>query len=471
MTRSAKDVLWQALSKQLVSQLFARILSVVSLIILAKVFEPSAFGNISGLLAIALLISPLVDAGVDFPVSQLRFLSRKSYFLLMGRAIFIKSLCAAFICVLYLTFGHYIIYYIKGLEIYFPIVLLISYFRSVIGTFSAHLRAIHRFDLELRAAIISRSLEIIILFILIKASPTVVMALVSVLLGAIISFLVFFVYTLSNIRHQIKSDSLNDPSTPSIKDLCITALPFFCSSIAVSGYTNANQVFVYSLSGDIESAWYRAATLFPFSITAIVGSLNVGIYSLLNRQSSKISIQNILYNQMSQLSIIIIPAATLIFLFSKSLLNIFFGPEYTTCAPIMMLAGVYVLLVVVSNSLGQTLGALGLQRYVLALSLINLIISLLFCYTFIPTHGALGAVISVILVESFSVIFLSFTMKIKLSIEIELKWCQSGILYSAPLLFIAVLFPHTYPIAEVTTAIVLYMITVFFGLYIKNGKK
>jgi O-antigen/teichoic acid export membrane protein len=111
------------------------------------------------------------------------------------------------------------------------------------------------------------------------------------------------------------------------------------------------------------------------------------------------------FSQFFTFSIVLgLPLAALIAWFGENLLLLLFGSEFLQASPLVRLFAWYLPTVFMNMFLFNVLIAIGAQKLSAWLNLLNLVMTIVIGYAFIPRSGAVGAVYTVLLTAIFSIL-------------------------------------------------------------------
>jgi PST family polysaccharide transporter len=401
-------------------------LSVLVGVWVARYLGPTALGTLQYAITFVLLFSPLIIFGMRPILMRSYVLRSDKTDELNGSAMFITS--SAFLvvlCVFILPVNYWLHYGDEKFELILIVsVLLFFDFTKVLECW---------FDSQISSKfiVIARLVSLVVssvvrIGLILTQASLVMFAWVVTLEAVLFSVILLVIYA----RH------INNPFNWRITSATITELlkfswPLLLSSVSTTIYLKIDKVMLSQLDSDTATGIYSAATMlsesYYFIGNALINSVTSGLISLHKKNAAAY------YTRYSQILALFVIAVVLIALptslFSKQIVLLIFGEEYSGAAPVLAIhvwSGLFVFFVLIEKNWFVNEGLTKMILYrTTAGALINIVLNLLL----IPYYGVTGAAIATLVSYSFICFFGNlFTRKTLFMFRLE---CEA--LYLKPI--------------------------------------
>ena len=427
---------------QITAQILIRLLGFVSTLLVANGLGPNGFGQTSAVIAFGMLALPLMDLGVDTHLIRLLAKDDGSRRTLVRQALLLKVGLGVAVTTVFFLVG-----LVGGARVGLPeanhlliftgIVLVLV--RALPSTWSACLRADGLLGWDALAQTTGKLLDMVFIILALNWQATPIGALTGFLAAALVQTALY-----AMLGRPRGADRI--PTAPSSFRLLVQGgIPFALTGISVSIYTQGTLLILAAQSGDQEAGWFRAASLITIAVTGLSGALAISLFSTLSSAPAS-AVTSILRRALSFGLLLGLPVAVGGTITAQPLINWLFKPEYAPAAAILQILVWWVPVVFLTNLLGNGLGALGHQRDVFRISLLNVFVSLGLASVLVPMFGGCGAAIVTLVTETVGLVFLLAVTKARQSSQaINCLIFGRTLLATTPLLALIPLRDHCTP--------------------------
>jgi O-antigen/teichoic acid export membrane protein len=390
----------------LAAQIITRIAGFITAILLTNYLDVDAFGRYNFLLAYATLFTPLCDLGIDVFIIRELSIHPERQGVAVGTAFILKS-GLFFLNILVVTASFYFFF---GTTSLLPLVFLVSILlslRTAAGTFSGLFRAHQQLTLDSLLQISAKLFDLVavIVALLLKAE---LFLLFQVL---IVSSFFQLVYAFTIARRHSYLESCSIDRTYALS-LLKGGLPFVLTSISVMIYFQIDAVMLSTLVGEHETGIYRSATNLVFSLGAFSAAVVIALFPMIAQKynTNREEAVKVASNAMFYSLLIAVPIAVGTTVLADPLIRFLYKSSYAEASVSLRILAWWIPVSFATNIFGHILGAIGLQRKVLLISILNAVFNVAANCYFIPKFGAVGASIITVATEIIGLVFLTFVV-------------------------------------------------------------
>jgi len=213
----------------------------------------------------------------------------------------------------------------------------------------------------------------------------------ALLISSIVGFYLLYTRFYRNLNRYIQKVDYKDFTVNIFK----YSLPLLVLTIGFLITTEIDTIMIGLLSTDIEVGIYSVAKQIIIKIPHISLALAMGtmpIFAKLNDSNLK-ELRNLFYKLLKINLYILLPLVLFILVFSKFLINLFYGVEYSAAVLPLQILTIYMLCSSISISLNQFLNYRGVATKRAINMAIMIILNIILNLLLIPQYGALGAAI------------------------------------------------------------------------------
>ena len=230
-------------------------------------------------------------------------------------------------------------------------------------------------------------------------------------------------------------------------------LPLALPSILMSVIAFVDKVLIGAYYGELDVAFYTAATGITFSLVtlgAVMNGLLLSHMTRLNTEGNKDESRNTLWAAQKYLAVIMLPATAFLLVFGSETAVALFGPGFADSGPVLAVLALNIFLAVLIGMFAQVLFSVGRTGLYGKVAVIYAVFTLTLFLILIPGEllglpaGGVGAAISVVTGNILFVVLLTFVIK------------RSGSPGLYPRIYIHVL-------AAVVVGIMLYAVRTYLG--------
>lgn len=433
-------------------------LAFVSFILLAKYLGTQLFGVYNYTFALTALFIPLCDLGMDtYLMREVPRLRAEEIPKQLGAVLAWKG---------FLTFVVFVAISITGgvldsfgSDRFYMVVLagLITLLRTYWTTFASFFRAINKVSYETGMLTLARVAEFIVIVVSIS-TDTGLLSLLAVLTVVNIVFV--------SLTHVLVRRRFTHPLL--IKDfeqmlsMLRGGLPFALATIFSSIYFNFDTVVLSKFVGDDAAGIYRAAynLIFPLTMFSLAISGAVFPFASQNYRTHRKEVEDVVRRSVVQLVMIALPIAVTTTLLSAEIVQFLFAPEFAPAAQCLSILVWFIPVVFLTNLFSNTLGAIDEQRFVLNVTILNVVFNVATNLIVIPRFAQLGASIITVLTALLGFVFMLTKVRGKIASPISVLPLSRILLAAAATLPLLLWKPEIHVLLLLGGSVVIY----FFAL-------
>ena len=370
---------------------------VLAFILLAKIADQNVFGMLAFLMACTEIFRVIADMGLDNYTIKNISQVRNEYDInhILSTAATQKYISALLIFLLYFS-----IFKLSNPEwssLYIAIFGLMAV-SPIFLNFSVNYYLARQELSKILPIIITTSIIIIAAFMFFWLRKNVLLALCCVVVGEFITAIILSRKIIK--RHNI----FRVPLKEIIKNVSCHYAIGIAMLVAIL-YSRLDIIFIKYFFSEINIAMYGFAQRLTEPALFIVGAFSANSYSLLSRyyldgiDAFSLRIKKVVL-LFSGLGVIIVIATMM----AARLIVSAFYLDYIDALPVIYLLCLAILFKSVNLSLTSTILAMGDFKIITYVSLINLIMSVIFIYSFLHLFGMYGAALGIIVVESINTV-------------------------------------------------------------------
>jgi O-antigen/teichoic acid export membrane protein len=390
----------------LAAQVVTRLGGLITAVLLTNYLDVDNFGRYSFLLAYATLFTPLCDLGIDVFIVRELSINPDKRSVVAGTALSIKS-GLTLVSILLITGSFYFIYGSTSLLPFIFIAASVVSVRNASGTFSGLFRANQHLTLDSIIQISAKLFELaaVLIAIFLKAD---VFLLFKILL---VFALVQLGYTF-HLAHRHSYLSSLSYSYRYVISLLKGGLPFVLTSISVIIYFQIDAVMLSTLVGEHETGIYRSATNLVFSLNAFSAAIVIALFPMIAKifSTNRAEAVKVASNAMFYSLLLAFPIAVGTTALAKPIIHLLYKNSFAEASFSLRILIWWIPVSFATNIFGHILGAIGLQRKVLLICVLNAVFNVAANFYFIPKFGAVGASITTVATEIIGFVFLTIVV-------------------------------------------------------------
>lgn len=277
-----------------------------------------------------------------------------------------------------------------------PIIALLLVFDSIREfTFSIN-RSMEKMETEAFIKIITNLLIIIITYIFLLNSRTVISLAAGYLLGSFIGTIISLIF----FKKYFNKNIFKNFSKPLIKPLLTIAWPFAFFAILGSIMANTDIVMLGLIKDSTEVGYYAASQRIVAFLIIIPGLITSSILPTLAKQiNDKEKIKNVLHSSIKIIYILSIPIVMGGLIISSDFILKLFGSEYTPAIPMFKISLLSILFIFPALIFNSIIFIFDKHKSIIKISLIGTILNVLINILLIPKYGGVGSSIATLVSE------------------------------------------------------------------------
>lgn len=404
MTRNAQHIVARNAIVLLVGNILTRLIGFLSIVLLTNYLDVDNFGRYNFLFAYAMLFTPLCDLGVDTFLVRDLAANPGNRGWLEGTALSLKTvLSLATIGVISISFS--LFYKVNAFAMLMPVVAAVVAFRNLPVTISGIFRSDQRGGLDSTLQITAKTFDLLAVAAAILLRVDLSLLIQILLASALVQSLFAFVFARRN--GFLRSLSFDRSR---ITSLLKGGFPFVLTSISVMIYFQIDAVMLSTFLGERETGLYRSATNIVFALNAFSAAIVAALFPMVAKhfKTDKDLAVRTASNAMSYSLLIALPIAIGATIVAPEIIHFLYKDTFSEASASLRILIWWVPVSFATNVLGHILGAIGLQRKVLTVCIINAAFNVLANLYFIPEYGAVGASIITVATEIVGLVIQTF---------------------------------------------------------------
>jgi len=379
-------------------------ISFVTIFILVRYLGPEKFGMYSIAFVLAGLFMPLSDLGFNLHFNKTVSADPSLLKSELSKVITVRIPLAVFFWFVMIAVG-YIIRYSNEQIAYIALAGLSMFIMGIGQTFVMAIRAIRRMKYESMATFSGMTTKLIGIILLITLKAGIAPIILAHLSGSV----VFLITPILFLRKLIGELSFHLDFN-GIKERFKAAIPFGMTAIFVTIYFKIDIIMLSKMRNTSEVGIYNGAFNIILASLILSTPLVVSIFPVLSSLYKKnINEANNIYNKGYLFSLIIgVPAGVGLFFMSDSIVLLAYGGEFFQTGPILAIMAGTIPVLFATHFIGNSMGAVGFQKWVLIVAGINVIFNIVLNFILIPKFGGRGAGIATLATEILGLFLLSY---------------------------------------------------------------
>ena len=370
-------------------------LSLITTLLLTRYLGPEQFGLFATALSLAILLTPLSDLGFD--LHMIRMISTKSDSLTteLSQTFSTRILLSLSVWIL-MIISAVALRYSADLIMYVALVGIASTITSLATNFNSAIRALRKMKYESISLFVGRIITLALVIIMISAKAALAEILIAFIAGSIIIFSMAFYFLKHNIEGLKISFDLSG-----FRNRLKGALPFGLTAILTAIYFKADTIILSKSVPAEQVGFYNVAQNFVMAAMIISSAITVAIFPALAAayEKNKDEARQLFNRGLTILISVGLPLGIGTILISDNLIHLLFGAAFAQSAILLALISMKIPFVFATSLIGNSMGAVGFQKKVVFISLINCVFSLIMNFIFIPRYGAKAAAIITTMTE------------------------------------------------------------------------
>ena len=435
---------------------FTKSLAFVSFILLAKYLGTQLFGVYNYAFALTALFIPLCDLGMDtYLMREVPRLNEQDIPKQLGAVLSWKGLLTFFVFLaMSLTTGLLDSF---GTDRFFMVVLagLITLLRTYWTTFASFFRAINKVGFETGMLSLARIAE----FVVIILSITIDTGLLSLLAVMTVVNILFVSLTHVLVRRRFTHPILVGDFAH-MMTMLRGGLPFALATIFSAIYFNFDTVLISKFIGDDSAGIYRAAynLIFPLTMFGLAITGAFFPFASQNYRERRSEVESVVRRSIMQLMMIALPIAVITTFLSTEIVHFLFAPEFAGTAECLSILGWFLPVVFLTTFVGNTLGAIDEQPYVLRVTIVSAVFNIAANLIVVPRYAQFGASIITVLTALLGFGFLFAKMRKKITSSIPTVPLLRILLASIAIVPLLVLKPDVHVLMLLGSSVLIYFL-------------
>ena len=443
----------------------------LSKIFLARILGPTQYGLFVLSMTIGYIFSSFTQSGVAPAISYFipRYRKKKGLPSILSTIFWISSIVILIIAVLFLAFPNFIgiIFGEQKIVPYLPYILVFMIVYTYTNFFSNIFRSYENAKIP---ALVSATRSILFLFLGVTLTyiyrsfftPLLVYIFIYILLLSILIFL------------SKKLIKLYKPSRKYAKSIIYFSFSMFIVGILsmILRWTD-----IWMISYFMESKWvgiYNVATSTAFVLNFFIGAfmfLFFPIATKLISENKKKQVKELATRVLFWNTIVVVPVFSLIFLFSKAIINILFGREYLFASIPLSVLAVGVLVRNILGTNGNILLALNQKRKIVYSAIVGVILNIIMNFVLIPEFGIAGAAVATSTSISLTFLFrylFAYQYKLAPDIRVTVKPLLISLLLAIPIYIYSLKYSFNIELATIIGVSYLLLYTILIHIFVKK---
>lgn len=375
-----------------VSQILARVLGFIYVILLARSIGIENFGIYTFALAFVYNFSPITDFGIDRFV--LRELSRQPD---LSASYFAKLVPLRF----FLTIIAYLLIVIFGLvlKISSPALLgvallgLVLFPSTLISLITNFQNAKEKMEYAAFANIATIAITLVLGYLFIQASFPLLWIILAYVLGYfLVAVVLFFKLDSFGLAQKWNIDK------GFIKSMLISAWPFAAMALISAFYLKISLILVELIQGDYLTGIYASAFKFIEAFLVITQSLSLALFPLSSRlfNDDKKQLKKLYFQALVVLLFLSLPLAIFLIIFAKDIIYLAYGEEYRSAVLPLSVLGVSLIFFFLNSLVGNIIQNSNKIKEFIAVSFLYLLVATTIAVWLISRYSIVGASIAVL---------------------------------------------------------------------------
>lgn len=375
-----------------VSQILARVLGFVYVILLARSIGIENFGIYTFALAFVYNFLPVTDFGTDRFI--LRELSRQpdlsaSYFAKLVPLRFFLTIIAYFII---LVSG--LILNISGPALLSITVLgLVLFPSTLISLITNFQNAKEKMEYAAFANIATIALTLAFGYLFIQASLPLLWIILAYVLGyLLVAIFLFFKLDSFGLVQRWEIDK------GFMKSMLISAWPFAAMALISAFYLKISLILVELIQGDYLTGIYASAFKFIEAFLVITQSLSLALFPISSRlfNDDKKQLKKLYFQALGVLLLLSLPLAIFLIIFAKDIIYLAYGAEYKSAVLPLSVLGISLIFFFLNSLVGNIIQSSKKIKEFIAVSFLYLLAVTAISAWLISGHSIVGASIAVL---------------------------------------------------------------------------
>ena len=390
----------------IVSRIIQSLINFVIIILTSRYLGPANYGLISYATSFAAFFLPIAYLGINNTIVNELIKHKNSENIVLGTAIFLSAtssiLCMVFMGVFVIILNpnepvtHWVCV-LYSLTLLFQALDLIQYW------FQAHLLAKYSSKVIICAFIIVAIYK----FILLATGQSIYLFAIS---NAIDYFLIFIALLF------IYKKRFNGKLTISLKyskDLIRLSCPYILADLMVALFAQTDRIMLKSMVDETAVGIYSAAT----TICGVVGFIFIAILDtarpiiLDSKAKNILKFEDLLTRLYSVIIYFSLVVSILIAIFSKTIINILYGSEYSTASIVTIIIVWYTIFSYIGSVRNIWILAENKQKYLSLINFIGAITNIILNLFMIPLWGVNGAALASLITQFITNIIIGFILR------------------------------------------------------------
>ena len=377
--------------------------SFVLLYFLPRYLGPEDFGRLYLALSIKMILGLLIDFGGNYLIPKEVARSQKKGERILSSYIVFRIVLWILSIGLILLFSN-LLGYSQHVHLLILILVIAKLWEGGSTALNAYFEGIEKMEYPSIGKIVEKIfVAVFAIGALLLGADSIGIAIVMTI-GALLNLIVIYWYSKRVVRIRFEFD-------PKIFSLFRSGMPFFLFSLFSVIYYRIDAVMLASFTSDEVTGWYGGAFRF-FDIVMVLPLLyKTAIFPVFSKlwDNDKGVLESTVGQSMRLMILLGIPVATLIYIFSGSIIQFFMGLEgYTPSISILQIFALSIPFIYVDIILGSALmGAANKQKAWAVTGLVAIFINISANYILIPytqqayLNGGIGAAVATLITEIF----------------------------------------------------------------------
>ncbi len=403
-----KDVLKNT-SFLVIGDLFMKVISLGISILIANYLTASLFGLYNFILSYIAIFFILTDLGLNTitarEVAKNENIPKKYIYNVLG----LKSVLS-FFTVLLVIFASFFYGNDRNFWIYVSLVCMTFFFDSLGSTLSAIFQGKLLNKYEVISRIVSHSINASLILCIVWFKGDLILLILIIVIVSFIKFIILYYYSgkLINLNFSTINFDFNFS-----KQLLKNSIPIGITTLFLIIYMKVSILMLGQIK-DLESVGYYSAAMKLIEASYIIpGALMASVFPVMSYffATSKESLNKTYDHCFKYIAMIAFPIATIMFLFSRDIINLLYRGKYTESSAVLSILSISLIFVYFNYVNSTMLVSINRQKIPMYILILCLFINIIGNLILIPRYSFIGAGISLTISEATAFIINSLYLK------------------------------------------------------------
>jgi O-antigen/teichoic acid export membrane protein len=370
-------------------------ISFVTIFVLTRYLGPEKFGYYSIAFVLSGILMPLSDLGINLHFNRTVSAEPKLLKEEFRKTFSLRIVLGIIIWVILIITG-YILRYSNQQIILIALAGTSMLTMSLGQTIVMALRSLQRMKYESLSTVYGMSAKLIGIVGMIFAKTGIVAIMLAHITGSLIFLItpiLFLIKLIGKFKFRIDYSG--------VKERLKASLPFGLTAIFVALYFRVDAVILSKLKSATEVGIYSGAHNIILASMVLAAPLTISVFPVLAKtiKESRENANKIINQSFLFLAMTGVPLGVALFLISEQLVLLAYGEKFLSTAPVLAILGGAIPLLFLTHLMGNSLGAVGYQKWYSAVVGAGLLLNIILNLILIPKFGERGAALSKLTTE------------------------------------------------------------------------